>query len=168
MEKQVVSGFMESTRNVFETMLHMQVEFERLGSLPRPTPSGDLSVVVEVSGDVDGYADFRCPLETARRIYAMMSGRNDAPSIDDVSDAIGEVAGMIAGGAASRLQWNDLTVSCPSVTVGSFLAADARNEHRRAFIACDCDCGPFTLEIAVQRSAAPEAAACAAEAEDAQ
>ena len=153
MDKNFVLPFIKSTRNVFETMFHLSVNFAAPEVRDAAVPSHDVSAIIGMSGDVDGTVVLSFPADTARRVVTVFTG-SDAPlSNEDLSDAIGEVVNMIAGGAKAQFNGKSISISCPSVVVGGHKVYGAKDSVTVA-IPCTCDCGEFSVEVAMRGAAA--------------
>lgn len=156
MDNSFVLPFIKSARNVFETMLNLEVRFGTPEVRDTPLPSHDVSAIIGMSGDLEGSVVLSFPSDTARRVVAVFTGCDSQPSNEDLSDAIGEVVNMIAGGAKAQFQGKSVSISCPSVVVGSSHKVYGRKDITMVAIPCSCDCGDFCVEIASRNSVASQ------------
>jgi chemotaxis protein CheX len=118
---EMLSTLIESTREVFETMV-----FQPLGSQTpiqgdAVRPRSNVVGTVSFAGERSGVVAFYSSMETARMIVGAMLGIPAAQVNGEIPDAIGEVTNMIAGTfrtrmAASGSRW---AISVPTVTIGS-------------------------------------------------
>ena len=121
-----------STKEVFETMIFMDVE---------PCPDriaiqGDsLLGSITFTGDIEGCMaicfDSKCAATIARNMLAMDD--SDEISNEDIRDAIGEIANMVMGSVKARLlkeTISNLDVSVPSVITGSSLTSSFGEKAR--------------------------------------
>ncbi len=152
MDNNFILPFIKSTRNVFETMFHLEVTFETPEIRTAPMPSHDVSAIIAMSGDVEGTVVLSFPSETARRVVAVFTGGEGPMSNEDMSDAIGEVVNMIAGGAKGQFKGKNVSISCPSVVMGSSHKVYGRKDIVTVAIPCSCDCGEFMVEVATQEA----------------
>lgn len=110
----------EAAREVFETMIFMDVE---TSSEACPTITGEaLLGSITFKGSQEGCLAVCVSQSCAERIAKNMLGMEpDEPlAIEDTCDAIGEVANMVMGSIKTRLQdvYPAVEVSIPSVITG--------------------------------------------------
>jgi chemotaxis protein CheX len=139
--KEMLSVLVESTQEVFETMV-----FQPLG--PQTPVEGDAvrprsNVVSSVAfaGEQSGIVAFYSTTATANRIAGAMLGIAPEDINGEMPDAIGEIANMIAGTFRTRMaatgpRW---AISIPTVTIGSDFYTKYVTDVKR--ILC-----PFTME----------------------
>jgi chemotaxis protein CheX len=138
---EILSYLVSATEEVFEKMV-----FQTLTPLPsieadQERPPSNVVASVAFAGHRRGYVAFHSTLDTARGITgAMLDIAVDAIS-NEMPDAIGEVANMIAGTFRNKLAAVEpiSAIAIPTVTVGSNFATFCSGHARRAFC-------PFELE----------------------
>lgn len=151
MDHQVTMAFVRSLRHAFGTLFPMEVMTADPVVPDAPARSALLVARVRVSGEFEGHMELRAPAETARRLTTLMLGTEVDAKDDLVPDAIGEIAGMIAGGGAARLGATDTALSCPEVTFGGGVAGFVGQTE--VSVPCGCDCGEFSIVLCVRRNA---------------
>lgn len=145
--------FIKSTKNIFETMLQMGIEIGEPAVKADRAPSHDVSGIIGFNGDVGGSVVLSFPFATAHRIVSVFTGMEvDPEATDDVADAVGELVNMIAGGAKAQFSGKKVSITCPSVVVGSDHTVQNAKDAVCVLIPCDCDCGNFTVEVAIKSS----------------
>jgi chemotaxis protein CheX len=145
--------FIKSTQNIFETMLQMGIEIGEPAVKAERAPSHDVSGIIGFNGDVGGSVVLSFPLTTAQRIVSVFTGMEiDADATDDIADAVGELVNMIAGGAKAQFAGKKVSITCPSVVVGRDHTVQNAKDAVCVLIPCDCDCGNFTVEVAIKSS----------------
>ena len=145
--------FIKSTQNIFETMLQMGIEIGEPTVKADRAPSHDVSGIIGFNGDVGGSVVLSFPFATAQRIVSVFTGMEvDIEAHDDIADAVGELVNMIAGGAKAQFKGKKVSISCPSVVVGSDHTVQNSKDAVCVLIPCDCDCGNFTVEVAIKSS----------------
>ncbi len=147
MEMQDVSAFVHSVRNVFETMLQMSAQSQDPIVKPPGHPSFDVTGIIGMSGDVTGSVVLSFPIATAEGVVALMTGQSISHTDPDFADAVGELVNMIAGGAKAQMRDKKITITYPSVIIGSDHAVFGRKGATCVVLPCSCDCGDFTVEI---------------------
>ena len=138
--KEMLSVLIESTQEVFETMV-----FQLLGSQApiegdALRPRSNVVGTVAFAGERSGIVAFYSTTETAKTITGAMLGIPAADVNGEMPDAIGEITNMIAGTfrtkmAASGPRWAS---SIPTVTIGSDFYTKYVSDVRRALC-------PFTM-----------------------
>jgi len=115
-----------STREVFETMLGEAAAPAIYGEDEVPAAT-DFTALVGLSGGLCGALSLRCQAAAAYRIGARMLG-DEQPFFPEeyVSDALGEIANMVAGSFKSKLPGmaDACLLSVPTVFHGTELTRD--------------------------------------------
>jgi chemotaxis protein CheX len=114
MQKQLPLALVESTKNLFATMLSSPVTFGAPAMCEHPA-GHDVSAIISYSGDISGSVVLGLSGDAAVHIASRLAGVPLEPGSADLTDAIGEVINMIAGGAKARLNGRSISMSCPSV-----------------------------------------------------
>ena len=153
MDASYILPYIESTKNVFETMLQLQVKTGR----PKveaaiPSESCDISGIIGMSGDVVGVTILRFPLQTAKGIVTRFVGMEMAEDSEDFGDAIGELVNMVTGGAKAKFDGKAVSISCPSVIVGAQHKVQQMSDATPISIPCECECGRFTVEVSIREN----------------
>jgi chemotaxis protein CheX len=118
---------LEAAKEVFETMIFMEIETCPESPLPAGTDllMGSITFKGELEGCMVISLSWPCARIIARNMLAL---EPEAPVSDgEVCDAIGEVANMVMGSIKSRLQdtYSAIEVSIPSVITGKDLTGPA-------------------------------------------
>lgn len=145
-----IKPFVVAAKNVFETMI--EVPF-RLG---KPTlkkgsdvPPHEISSIIGVSGTVNGSVVISLTHEIAFRLVSALIGDEVTELDENCTDAIGEIANMIAGNAKTDFPSDKNAISVPSVVVG---------KHKVSYpsgvpvitIPCILDEGEMFIEVALK------------------
>jgi chemotaxis protein CheX len=101
------------------------------------------------------------PTATAERVVSLFTGEEMIATHEDFADAIGELVNMISGGAKAQFKGEEITISCPSVVVGSNHVVFGRKDVASILIPCSCDCGEFALEVLIRLKSCAQNAASA-------
>ncbi|MDX2115032.1 MAG: chemotaxis protein CheX [Planctomycetota bacterium] len=166
MDSTLILPFIKSTQNIFGTMFQMEVSCGAPEVKRSEHPSHDVSAIISMSGDIEGSVVLSFPMDTARRAVAVFTGSDGPMSDEDLSDAVGELVNMIAGGAKAQFQGRNVAISCPSVVIGPSHAVFGAKDIVRVVIPCSCDCGDFNVEVLIKpgKNAAKTAAGAASSA----
>lgn len=154
MDQAFIVAFIKSTRNIFSTMLQLDVEVGKPELSHTDQCSFDVSAIIGMSGDINGAVVLSFPRETARRVVSIMCGADVGDNADDLSDAVGEMVNMITGGAKAQLDGKSVSISCPTVVIGSQHTVYGAKDVTRVMIPCTCDCGEFSVEVSLRPGAA--------------
>jgi chemotaxis protein CheX len=137
-EKDMARYIIDATREVFSTMVAMEVE----GCYPlvEPVTQFHCSVtgMVGMAGSYTGMLSIHCPARLAMRMTSNMLGMEVEEVGDDVSDALGEIANMLGGHVKQVLSKGglDLNLSIPTVISGETYTIRSTNND-------DCVAVPF-------------------------
>jgi chemotaxis protein CheX len=154
-----IMPFVDSIQKVFETMLQLpiQVGEPQLKRVSEPQADGsppdagfDVSGIIGMSGDVEGSVVLSFPTATAERVVSIFTGEELTHTHEDFPDAIGELINMISGGAKAQFAGKQVSISCPSVVVGSDHVVFGRKDVSCIRIPCGCDCGDFAVEVSIR------------------
>lgn len=119
---ELIAGLVADVRDVFVTM----VGVEELSHLPQQIDVTThfkecLTAMVGLAGTYNGLVSVHIPWPLAISLTSLMLGMEVTEIDDDVNDAMGEVANMIAGSFKQHLSkgGSDIHLSTPSVINGS-------------------------------------------------
>jgi len=154
MDASYITPFVSSIQNVFTMMLQLPVEIGEPRIKTGGNASHDVSGVIGMSGDVTGSIVLSFPLETADSVVSLFCGEHLAPDSGDFADAIGELVNMVSGGAKAEFKGKKVSISCPSVIVGSNHYISQQKDIPCVVIPCTTNCGEFTIEVAIQEQPA--------------
>ncbi len=154
MDAHLLNPFVRSAVNVFKTMLDCPIQREGLSLKTEMTPTFDVTSVIGLSGTVRGSIVLSVTRPVAFKVVERLVGIEVSDIDQIVTDAVGELANMIAGGAKTELARYHLTLGLPNVVVGK--------DHRVFFpetvpplcIAFGTPWGPLSLEVALDTRAA--------------
>lgn len=160
MDQSYIIPFIKSVQNVFETMLQLPVQVGSPVLRKEPSPGFDVTGIIAMSGDVEGNIVLSFPTETAERVVSLFTGQSMDKLHEDFADAVGELVNMISGGAKAQFVGKTVTISCPSVVVGSSHTVFGSKELVGIKIPFSSDCGDFCVEVAMKASSIAVKPAC--------
>src|SRR5437762_1891663 len=97
-QAQVVEAIRSATRDVFTTMLGLEIESaEPYTEVQVPLPSEGIIAVIGMAGVWIGTASICCSASFACRMTTQMLGTEYTAVEEDVLDAVAEIANMIVG-----------------------------------------------------------------------
>ena len=159
MTKDMFSIFLRAGHNTFSTMLRAPLTFGEPSPDPCPDAEFDISGIIGLTGDMVGSVVISMGWATAENCVKAFMCSETAPAEDDVCDAIGELANMIAGSAKSQLDGKNISISCPSVVRGKDLTASRPKSTPCVRIPCSSELGDFELLLSLQPANVNAAAA---------
>jgi chemotaxis protein CheX len=152
MSANYIVPFIESTTNVFQTMLNMPVKIGRPGIIEAiPSQFSDVSGIIGMSGDVVGTVVLSFPFSAAGSIVARFIGMDVPRDSEDFCDAVGELVNMVSGGAKAKFEGKTVSISCPTVVVGENHKVQQMSDAVCICIPCSCEYGEFAVEVSIKR-----------------
>jgi chemotaxis protein CheX len=148
-----IVAYVKSIQNVFETMLRLPVQVGSPGLKAQGNPQYDVSGIIGMSGDVEGTVVLSFPTATAERVVTLFTGAEISAKHEDFADAVGELVNMISGGAKAQFTGKTVSISCPSIIIGTDHVVFNRKDVTTVSIPCTCDCGEFAVEVSIKQAA---------------
>lgn len=148
-----INPVISATKNVFKMMLESNVARTGLALKQDIAPAYDVSAVIGMAGLAQGTIVLSFTKEVACAVLNQLVGIQADSINDEVCDAIGELANMVAGSAKAQLAELDLGLSIPNVVTGKGHQVHYPSNVVPVCISFNCDFGPFTIEIGFAKSA---------------
>jgi chemotaxis protein CheX len=142
------------TRTIWATLFDLPLE---LGDTAELGPESSVTSCVHIDGEWHGALVLRCPMALAQTLTAQMFQAESAPELDDVRDALGELANMLGGNVKALLPAPS-QISLPAVAVGSDYELSVVGTTEVASVSFTCDGHPLIVAL-LQRSGAADAVA---------
>jgi chemotaxis protein CheX len=139
--------FLASAVSTFSTMLGCKLipgEPFIKGDLPT---EHEVTGVIGLSGKAKGAVALSLCREAALSASAAMLGQRPSDVNHDVTDAVGELTNMIAGGAKARLEHLSLSASLPTVIVGQGHVMEFPYQAAPVCIPFECPWGQVIVEV---------------------
>ncbi|MBT8339911.1 MAG: chemotaxis protein CheX [Desulfatitalea sp.] len=149
MDIRYVKPFLNAVQNVFETMINVPYSLGKPKIKKDMSSTHEVSGIIGISGEVTGCVVVSFPESIAVQLASELLGETFTEVDSDCTDAIGEIANMVAGDAKKDFPEGDTTISVPSVVIGL---------HKIAFpkgvpiisIPCQTDKGSFCIDVAIK------------------
>ena len=140
-ENQVAAFVTDATKEVFSTMVMMEVTDEFPLKEPVSRFKCSITGMVGFAGTYSGVISIHCPVALALKITSNMLGIDCDEVNDDLNDAIGEIANMLGGSVKQVLSKGglDVKLSIPTVISGEDYTVNSLSDN-------DCVVVPFTVE----------------------
>ena len=155
MQAEHINPFLRSLVSTFSTMLDCEA---RRGEMVLSSDSGRLypvSGVIGLSGKAVGTVVINLSEEVALKAASAMLMMEMTSLDDDVIDAVGELANMVAGQAKAELEEYELSVSLPNVITGENHEIRFPSDISTISVPFDTDFGPLKLEIGLETVCEP-------------
>lgn len=119
-QEALVKNLIDDTRNVFSTMLGLELMHLPLEVDPLKHFTDCISAMVGLAGSYNGLVSIHQPISLGTKLASVMLDMELEEGDQDVLDALGEVANMVAGNFKQHLSKGglDVRLSTPSVATG--------------------------------------------------
>ncbi|QOJ01107.1 MAG: chemotaxis protein CheX [Phycisphaeraceae bacterium] len=149
MDVRYINPFIEAVRSVFSTMIKIDVTLEK-PHVAEILPRYDISGIIGMSGDVVGSVVLSFPAPVAKVVVGKFAGGDFAVTSPDFADALGEIVNMISGAAKAKFEGKNVSISTPSVIVGSGHTVTRPTGTVCISLPCKVYCGEFSIDIAIR------------------
>ena len=143
------NSLIDATLEVFASMIFIDIaaEWPSAGSMPEIEPN--LSSLIGFSGDLKGILAIHCPSAVALGVTASMLGMEVTEINEDVKDAIGEVANMVAGGLKVALASDNkkIELAIPTTVIGKAIRTSGLSRATRVIVPFSSPLGRFGVEL---------------------
>jgi len=153
-EDELAKLLISDTKEVFSTMVGMEDLLHLPSQIEPVTHFEDcLTAMVGMAGTYSGLVSIHTPQTLAMQITSSMLGMDVAEVDEDVHDALGEIANMIAGSFKLHLSRGgaDIRISTPSVVTGSDYMVAAGNAQDTITLRFVTDENWFIVAITLQK-----------------
>lgn len=140
-EEQVAGYVIAATKEVFSTMVMMEVSDDFPLKEPVSRFKCSITGMVGFAGIYSGVISIHCPVDLALKVTSNMLGIDCDEVNDDLNDAIGEIANMLGGSVKQVLSKGglDVKLSIPTVISGEDYTVNSLSDN-------DCVVVPFKVE----------------------
>ncbi len=149
MDVRFINPFIAAVKNVFVTMVKTEVTTNKPVLKMEELETADVSGVIGLSGDVTGAVVLSFPKTVACKLASAFAGIPLDTTSEDFADAIGELANMVAGNAKKDLAGLNVSISLPSVVIGSGHQVAQSRTSPQLIIPCQTPFGPFDVVVAM-------------------
>lgn len=140
-EEQIAGCVIDATKEVFSTMVMMDVVDDFPLKVPVNRFKCSITGMVGFAGTYSGVISIHCPVDLALKVTSNMLGIDCEEVNEDLNDAIGEIANMLGGSVKQVLSKGglDVKLSIPTVISGEDYTVNSLSDN-------DCVVVPFTFE----------------------
>ena len=147
MRAEFINPFITAVDNTFKTMLACEVRRGAIALKDNNTPEHCISGIIGLSGKAIGTVVLSLSEDVALKAASAMLIVEKTSLDDDVTDAVGELTNMVAGGAKAELECYQLQVTLPTVITGRDHDVRFPSDVTPICVSFDTDWGPMTLEV---------------------
>ncbi|MCH8042835.1 MAG: chemotaxis protein CheX [Planctomycetes bacterium] len=155
MRVEYINPFITATTNVFETMVNCKLTRGEIRVLSDESPCHPISGIIGLSGKAVGTVVLSLSKELALKAASALLMTEVTEINDDVVDAVGELANMVAGGAKAKLDEYELSISLPSVITGAGHEVRFPSKVTPICVPFESEWGSLTIEVGLEEVAQP-------------
>ncbi len=150
MKAEWINPFIVATRDTFDRMMRLKVSNGKPYLLSAEMNTKDISGMIGLSGSIRGAVVIGFPTDSALRIVNTFMQENFTKLGPDVSDAVGEIANIIAGYVKKFIPTETIDISLPSVVRGEKHMVQMPKDSPVLVIPFESEQGTFVLEVAMR------------------
>jgi chemotaxis protein CheX len=150
MDVAIINPFIEATTHVFTTMLGCTPKRGQPKLAQGEEQDVVRTAIIGLSGTMRGAVAVAFPSKTAHNVVKKVLQTQAAITDDEINDAIGEVANMIAGNSKARLTGHTISISLPTVVKGQKYYLVHPKKSVTIAVPFESDHGQFTLYITME------------------
>ncbi len=145
LSKEIVAA----TQDVFSTMLMLDVEGEDVSALGKSSIQSNITSMIGLGSGIRGMLAVHCPAVVAKAITGSFLGMEVEELDEDVKDAIGEIANMVAGNLkiAYGNAGVNVELAIPTTVIGDSFRISGIAGAKRHYISFQLDSGTFWVEL---------------------
>ena len=150
MRAEHINPFIRSVIDTFDTMVSCKMHRGEIMLKPRCHREHPISGVIGMSGGAAGTVVINLSKEVALKAASTMLMDDIKEINDDVIDAVGELANMVAGQAKAELAEFDLSISLPNVVTGERHGICFPSSAQPITVPFSSDFGPLELVVGLE------------------
>lgn len=139
----------DATCEIFSSMVMLEVTPKEATKRTDPAFSNSITGMVGLAGTVRGNLSIHLPSQVAISVTMAFLGMDVAEIDDDVCDAIGELANMLAGAVKTALDpaGSDIKLSMPSTVYGDSYKLDCHDSSVSVLVPFELEGSEFSVEL---------------------
>lgn len=142
-----INPFIRGTLETFSTMVKSEPKPGKVALRTGKEMHSDISGVIGLSGGAKGSVALSFPRITALKVVSAFVGEKIVMMGDDVVDAIGELANIVAGSAKKDLAEYKIAISLPTVVLGDKHELTGTREAVPMVVPFESALGGFLLTV---------------------
>ena len=145
----LIVPFVNSTLQVFTTMVGVKPQIGRPQFKTDSRATHDVSGIIGFSGEIIGSVVVTFQMEAAQKLVSALAGMEVDVKSPEFADAVGELANMIAGSAKKDLGLI-ANIAVPTVVIGQNHTIGRLTGVPCVVIPCHTDVGDFAVEVNIK------------------
>ncbi len=153
MDVKLINPFLNATLNVLETMAFVKAKAEKPYLKKDNVAQGDISVVVDFSGDAKGTVSVTFDESCILKIVSSMLGEEMKELNSEISDAVGELTNMISSQARQEIEKIGIRLdgATPKVITDKNHELISTVKVPNVAFPFKTDAGSFTIEVCLEK-----------------
>jgi chemotaxis protein CheX len=151
MDVRYINPFLKAVKNVFDTMINIPFTLGKPLLKKDITPLYEVSGIIGISGEVSGCVVVSLSQGIAVQLASALLGEEIKEINSDCTDAIGEIANMVAGDAKRDFPKGNTSVSVPIVIIGKHKVAYPTDVPIIS-IPCTTSGGQLSIDVALKEA----------------
>ena len=149
LHKQLGPEIVKATQEVFDTMIMMTVDAKEAATVSESVFESNISTLLGLGGEIRGLLAIHFPEKVAVEITSSFLGITVAELDDDVKDAIGDLANMVAGNLKNYFSANKIQteLAIPTTVVGKSYRTSGLTGADKVSVFFDSEPGVFMIEL---------------------
>ena len=149
MDAKYINPFLVAIKDVFDTMVDLPVTIGKPIIKKDSMPSYEVSSIIGLSGAVTGCVSISFSEKIALELAGALLEEEFLEIDDDCTDAIGEIANMIAGNAKSAFPVDNASISVPTVVLGKHSVSYPSGVPVIS-IPCETNSGGLSVDVVIK------------------
>lgn len=145
----VGQAIIDGTQDVFSTMLMVELESGNPVEGQGGEIQSNVTSMLGLGKDIRGMLSVHCPADVAKNITGALLGMEVEELDEDVKDAIGEIANMVAGNLKISFQENDrdIELAIPTTVIGDSFRTSGMFGATRVAVPFTMNDATFLIEL---------------------
>jgi len=152
MDSKLLQAVRDTTLDIFQTMVSMDPQSDEPIPGDKSPLNGGISGIVGIAGKIKGTISVHFDKNLAIKVASNILEEEINEINDDVEDAVGEIANMVAGGAKTKLFKSNISfdISIPTVVTGEDYTMESKMEGEAALLPFTVGKEKFFVEVHLQ------------------
>jgi chemotaxis protein CheX len=147
---QHINPFIRATMETWKSMLFCEAKPGKVQLKESSNIIHDISGIIGISGGAKGAVSLSFEKQTAFKVVSKFIGEEINEMNEDIVDAIGELANIIAGAAKKELSEFNISISLPTVITGKGHSVNEAKDVLSMIIPFTFDNSTFELGVALK------------------
>lgn len=151
MKVEWINPFLSATVDTFTRMTRVKVIAGKPYLYSDHQNTKDISGVIGLSGSLKGAVVIGMPQSVALNVVERLVGTRYEKLSAEVSDAVGEIANIIAGYAKKDIKNEDIQIALPTVVFGPKHTVSMPSDVPVVVIPFESELGNFVIEVGMKK-----------------